>query len=91
MRARRYARHFLTSCKRLLGLEYDFHPGGLLGVRDQKREVLVQVSHMGIEPEVLDAAQHSGAAAADGSVTGQLNRWRESGKTILIGIDEMER
>ena len=29
--------------------------GGFLGVRDHKRTVLVQVSHAGIEPEVLDS------------------------------------
>ena len=39
-----YARHFLTCCKRMLGLEYDFYPGGFLSVRDHKREVLVQAS-----------------------------------------------
>jgi trehalose 6-phosphate synthase/phosphatase len=38
-----YARHFLTCCKRMLGLEFEFHAGGFLGVRDAKREVLVQV------------------------------------------------
>ena len=36
-----YARHFLTSCKRMLGLEFEVHEGGFIGVRDHKRDVLV--------------------------------------------------
>ena len=39
-----YARHFLTCCKRLLGLDYEFQSGGYIGVRDHKRNVMVQVS-----------------------------------------------
>ena len=40
-----YARHFLTCCKRMLGLEFEFQQGGFLGVRDAagKRNVEVQV------------------------------------------------
>jgi len=55
-----YARHFLTCCKRLLGLDYEFQSGGFIGVRDHKRNVMVQVSHMGIEPPVLVEAQRVG-------------------------------
>ena len=38
-----YARHFLTCCKRMLGLEFEFQAGGFLGVRDQKRNVMVRL------------------------------------------------
>lgn len=55
-----YARHFLTCCKRLLGLDYEFQSGGYIGVRDHKRNVMVQVSHMGVEPSVLLDAHRAG-------------------------------
>ena len=87
-----YARHFLTCCKRMLGLEFDFHPGGFLGVRDHKREVLVQVSHVGIEPFVLQQAQANGERDCAGwNLTQQLIRLRDEGKAVMVGIDEMER
>ena len=50
-----YARHFLTCCKRLLGLEFEFQ-GGTLGVRDSKRKVMLTVAHVGIDPPILYAA-----------------------------------
>lgn len=42
-----YARHFLTSCKRMLGLDFEFQEGGFLGVRDHKRNVMVQARAAG--------------------------------------------
>ena len=68
-----YARHFLTCCKRLLGLDYEFQQGGYIGVRDHKRNVMVQVSHMGIEPSVLLEAHRSGL----GSLTTGWEWWNE--------------
>ena len=35
-----YARHFLTCCKRMLGLEFDFHPGGFLRSTGSQRRSL---------------------------------------------------
>ena len=87
-----YARHFLTCCKRMLGLEMDFYPGGLLGVRDHKRESLLQVSHVGIEPCVLQEAQLAGERECIGwAPTLHLVRLRSEGKAVMLGIDEMER
>ena len=39
----RYTRNFLTVCKRMLSLEYQFHRGGFLGVEYEGRQVLLQV------------------------------------------------
>ena len=36
---------------------------GFIGVRDHKRNVIVQVSHMGIEPSVLIEAHKRGAGS----------------------------
>ena len=38
-----YTRNFLTCCKRMLGLEYEFRRGGFLGVEYGGRHVMVQV------------------------------------------------
>lgn len=51
-----YARHFLNSCKRYLGLSYQSRQGGNLGVDYRGRNVMVTVSHVSVEAEVLQAA-----------------------------------
>ena len=48
-----YARHFLTCCKRMFGLEYEFQRGGFLGVEYGGRHVMVQVSTFGVSPDLL--------------------------------------
>jgi len=48
-----YTRNFLTCCKRMLGLEYEFRRGGFLGVEYGGRHVMVQVSTFGVSPPLL--------------------------------------
>jgi len=48
-----YTRNFLTCCKRMLGLEYEFRRGGFLGVEYGGRHVMVQVSSLGVSPPLL--------------------------------------
>jgi len=89
-----YARSFLTCCKRMLGLEHEFVPGGFLAVRDQKRVVYVQASHVGIEPDSL--APHLRPVDAAGLPPGleghaELHAALDSGKALIGGIDECER
>ena len=45
-----YTRNFLSCCKRMLGLEYEFHKGGYLGVEYEGRHVMLQVATFGISP-----------------------------------------
>lgn len=83
-----YARHFLTSCRRLLGLTHTSRRGGCLAIDYQGREVMVTVSHVGIEPEYLlrrfTGTQFIATSAAE---------WRRMfpGRSILGGIDSIER
>ena len=49
-----YARNFLTCCKRMLGLEYEFQKGGFLGVEYEGRHVHVQICTFGISPKQVD-------------------------------------
>lgn len=82
-----HARHFLNACKRFLGLTYQSRRGGNLGVDYRGRNVVITISHVGIEnkairdvladPEVHDAAK-------------QL-REKHAGKVLLGGIDVCQR
>jgi trehalose 6-phosphate synthase/phosphatase len=48
-----YARHFLTCCRRILGLTHSQRPKGRMVVAFQGREVGVSASHVGVEPDFL--------------------------------------
>ena len=48
-----YARHFLVSCKRLLGLDHSFYGGGLLSVDYCGRKVHLKIANVGIEGDLL--------------------------------------
>lgn len=88
-----YARSFLTCCKRMLGLEHEFVPGGFLAVRDQKRVVYVQASHVGIQPDTL--APHLAPLGPPALPPGlarcaELAAALQSGRVLLGGIDECD-
>lgn len=48
------ARHFLSSAKRILGLPSDSLEGGLIGVKYKGRTVVVTMSSVSIEPEMVE-------------------------------------
>ncbi|CAM9720797.1 unnamed protein product [Discosporangium mesarthrocarpum] len=54
-----HARHFLNAGKRLLGLSYQSIKGGLIGVEYQRRTVMVVMSHVGTEPDMLDRSMNT--------------------------------
>ncbi|KAL7493464.1 hypothetical protein ACHAWT_002460 [Skeletonema menzelii] len=77
------ARHFLSSAKRILGLSHDSLEGGLLGVKYKGRTVVVTMSSVSIESEVVDAVMSfpttiSGAAEL---------KSKHSGRAIIAGVD----
>ncbi|OEH79151.1 trehalose-6-phosphate synthase domain-containing protein [Cyclospora cayetanensis] len=51
-----YARHFLVTCKRLLGLEYSFRRGGLLAIDFGGRSVFVRIGHVHVMYQSLEKA-----------------------------------
>jgi len=61
-----YTRNFLSCCKRMLGLEYEFHKGGYLGVEYEGRHVMLQVATFGISPPKLEARLAAMSHAASG-------------------------
>ena len=82
-----HARHFLNACKRLLGLKYKSRKGGLIGVEHNGRVVMVVMSHVGIEPPLINAglADPRSAAARDAIAAAH------GGRRVVAGYDPCER
>ncbi|TMW57077.1 hypothetical protein Poli38472_003002 [Pythium oligandrum] len=82
-----YARHFMSACKRILGLSY--HPilRGQLGIDYGGRRVAVTCSHMAMDANQIDAT------LAESAVRERIVslRQRFQGKKILAGCDTIER
>ena len=49
-----YARNFFKTCHRLLGLEYEFRMGGYLSVNFHGKNVMIRVSHVGVDQEFIE-------------------------------------
>mmetsp|Transcript_27088 Transcript_27088/g.55473 ORF Transcript_27088/g.55473 Transcript_27088/m.55473 type:complete len:1252 (-) Transcript_27088:142-3897(-) len=85
-----YARHFLTCCRRLLGLNYGMFPdssgGHNLAIDTNGRHVSVTSIHAGVEPPVLhQVLNHSSTLNKVNSIRNQFH-----GKVIFAAIDRME-
>lgn len=48
-----HARHFLSSCRRTMGIDFQSQPGGTLCVEYLDRIVNVRVSHVTVEPDLF--------------------------------------
>lgn len=85
-----YARHFLTCCRRLLGLTYGMIPdpsgGHTLAIDTNGRHVVVTSIHGGVEPPVINQIlAHSGTLERAAAI-----RHRFEGKHIWCSIDRLE-
>ena len=82
-----YARHFLTCCSRLLGLEYHAMRGGLLQLLFRGRHVHVRASHVGMDSPTFLQQLARDAAVADYKV-----EWRRvlGDKHVILGYDDLE-
>jgi trehalose 6-phosphate synthase/phosphatase len=85
-----YARHFLTSCRRLLGLNNGMIPdssgGHTLAIDTNGRHVAVTAIHAGVEPPVLNQIlTHSSTLQNAASI-----RRSVEGKHICCAIDRLE-
>jgi len=77
------ARHFLSSAKRILGLSNDSLEGGLIGVRYQKRTVVITMRSVSIEPYMVDAVMQL-PTTIDGEESLQS---KHTGRMIIAGLD----
>lgn len=82
-----HARHFLNACKRFLGLSYQSRRGGNLGVDFHGRNVIVTISHIGIETQYLSTGLADPIVAENALALQD----KYKGKILICGIDIMER
>ncbi|CAK4135484.1 unnamed protein product [Aphanomyces euteiches] len=82
-----HARHFLTSCRRILGLKYNAQAGGYIGIEYNGRMVAITISHIGIEPPFVDRLSTKDQVIQE---TARL-RALYGEKKIIAGIDQVER
>lgn len=82
-----YARHFLHACKRLLGISFRSRRGGSLALDYDGRDVLVNISHVGVEAAALDRWMASESAAKVACMFAE----KYPGKLIIAGIDTCQR
>jgi len=82
-----HARHFITSCKRFLGLQFHSQQGGRLVVDYMSRAVLVAISHVGIERHQLDTAVLSRRGQNEATKIREMYR----GKTIIVVMAQLTR
>ncbi|EEY64055.1 alpha,alpha-trehalose-phosphate synthase [UDP-forming], putative [Phytophthora infestans T30-4] len=94
-----HARHFLTSCKRLLGLDYKTFPNGMLVIEYNGRKIHISCSH--VEPDVThlhemldqNVADVNGAAldfAADVKNAITAGRDPEQRRIVIGSVDRLE-
>ena len=82
-----YARHFITCCKRTLGIDHMCRPGGYLALEFYGRNIMVRVGHLSVEPSVItdfiDDDDHK-------RLVSSLQQ-KYYGKKVLVGIDPLHR
>jgi len=81
-----YARHFLTCCRRLLGLEWTLESNGI-NIHYGGRSVLVTVMHAGMDADVM--SQLALTSQVQNEIIDLTSK--TFGKTVYVGIDKMER
>jgi len=78
-----HARHFLNASKRILGLPHESLVGGLIGVRYRGTNVLVTISNVSIESDVVDSAISLPTVSNGSSVI----KKKHVGRRIIAGVD----
>ena len=78
-----HARHFLNASKRILGLVSESLVGGLIGVRHRNTKVIVTISNVSIESNVISRAMTS-TLVLEGA---KRLTDRHGERTIIAGLD----
>ncbi|KAB2090442.1 hypothetical protein ES319_A03G123400v1 [Gossypium barbadense] len=82
-----YARHFLSCCSRMLGLTYE-SKRGYIGVEYYGRTVSIKILPMGIHMGQLESVLS--LPETEAKVTELLKQYCDQGKTMLLGVDDMD-
>ena len=86
-----YTRNFLTCCKRMLALEYEFQKGGFLGIEYEGRHVMLQVCTFGISPQQLQARLEKVPIEPPSLGPGTLWDACSGGRVVIGAIDYLDR
>ncbi len=90
-----YARHFLTSCKRVFGLKTQSHKGGRLGVEFNGKHTIVSSHVLGLDIEKVIETVNSSEMLASATKRVMdligLNIGSLKGCKVLTGYDTVER
>ncbi|DAZ96599.1 TPA: hypothetical protein N0F65_000165 [Lagenidium giganteum] len=84
-----HARHFLTSCRRILGLKYSAQPGGYIGIEYSGRMVMLTISHIGIEPSFMDVVNEAPQVVEDSKRL--VEKYEATKRTVIVSVDKVER
>ncbi|QHO56669.1 putative alpha,alpha-trehalose-phosphate synthase [UDP-forming] [Arachis hypogaea] len=80
-----YARHFLSCCSRMLGLEYQ-SKRGYLGLEYYGRTISIKIMPVGIHMGRIETVMKM----ADEECKARELKQQFEGKTILLGVDDMD-
>mmetsp|Transcript_43467 Transcript_43467/g.91312 ORF Transcript_43467/g.91312 Transcript_43467/m.91312 type:complete len:1357 (+) Transcript_43467:272-4342(+) len=82
-----HARHFLNAAKRILGLTYESLMGGLIGVRHRGTKVVVTVSNVSVEADIIDALMQFPTVQDEAAALQEKHK----GRSIISGIAVAQR
>ena len=82
-----HARHFLNATKRTLGIRSSIRQGGMLSLKLNDREVIVTMSHVSIEPDLIDEC----IANPEVQKKAAEIRKKYEDKKIIVGVDVCQR
>ncbi|KAJ4712298.1 putative Trehalose-6-phosphate synthase [Melia azedarach] len=80
-----YARHFLSCCSRLLGLDYE-SKRGYIGLEYFGRTVYIKILHVGIHMGRIESALNHPTS----SIKVKELQEQFKGKKIIVGVDDMD-
>ncbi|KAH9776089.1 putative alpha/alpha-trehalose-phosphate synthase 9 [Citrus sinensis] len=80
-----YARHFLSCCSRMLGLDYE-SKRGYIGLEYFGRTIYVKILHVGIHMGRLESALNHPSS----SIKVKEIREQFKGKKVIVGVDDMD-
>lgn len=82
-----YARHFLSCCSRMLGLTYE-SKRGYIGLEYYGRTVSIKILPVGIHMGQLQSVLS--LPETEEKVTELLKQYCDQGRTMLLGVDDMD-
>ena len=82
-----HARHFLHACKRTLGVSFSSRTGGRIGIDWNSKDIMLAISHVGVDAARLDSHMCDEDAAKFANVL----RKRHKRRIVIGGFDSCQR